>query len=255
MQKKKIVQNVLGTRLEPYGFTYDGYIYNRWQLKRVLENDLEQYVVVDKSSWGNDIRLTLSTSAQINDVYMWEITDDPVYQEDYISYSDDNDFTCILEMFADFVIKYGLKKLDEISVPLYLFNADEQMHATLYNNNVNLANSFVKKHKTADTDSIDDILNLIKSLLIKDEEKVFNDSTKQMLLEIAAFFGNKMIETYGGSWALVPGKRCNLCVVKYIDKYKLRGEWPFLCLFTMAWEKSDADRIADIYFGMVVPFV
>jgi len=260
MQKKKIIQNVLGTKLEPYGFSYDGYVYNRWQLKRVLENDVEQYVVVDRSWWGNNIRLALSTSAQINDVYMRYITDDPMYQDDYINYSNDNDFTCILEMFAEFVIKYGLEKLDEISVPLYLFDADEHMYFSLFNNNVELANSFAVKYKITDSDSIDDILELIKSILVKDEEKVFNDSTKQMLLEISAFFGNKMINTYGGSWALVPGcdlfgKQCKLCVVKYIDKYKLRGEWPFLGLFVMAWEKSDVDQIADIYFGLVVPYV
>ena len=73
-------------------------------------------------------------------------------------------------------------------------------------------------------------------------------------------FGNIMIKTYGGSWALVPGcdlfgKQSKLCVVKYIDKYKLRGEWPFLGLFVMAWEKADIEQVTIIYYKMVVPYV
>jgi len=260
MQKKKIVQNVLGTRLKPFGFTYDSYICGRWQLKRVNENGVEQYIVVDKSRWDNSIRLSLSTSVQINDIHTRHITDDPMYQEDYISYSDDNDFASILEMFSDFVIKYGLKKLEEISVPLFLFDADEYMHSTLFNDNIELANSFARKHNITVSDSIEDILCLIKSLIVIDEEKVFSDSTKLMLLEIAAFFGNKIIETHGGSWALVPGcdlfgKQCSLCVIKYIDRYKMRDEWHFLRWFIMAWEKSDADQVTNVYYKMVVPYV
>lgn len=260
MQKKKIIQNVLGARLKPYGFFYDSYFHSRWRLKRVLENGVEQYVVVDKAWWGNDIRLSLCTSYQRNEIPMRFITDDPMYQEDYISYLDDNDFSNILEMFADFVIKYGLEKLDEISVPLYLFDADEHMNLMLFDNNIELAKGFAKKNNITDLDTIDDILNLIKSLIIKDEEKVFNDSTKQMLLEIAAFFGNKMIELYGGSWALVPGcdlfgEQCNLCVVQFICKYKMRQELHFLRWFIIAWEKSDADWVTNSYYRMVAPYV
>jgi len=48
MQKGKMVQDVLGRRLEPYGFAYDGYRDRRWSLKRVTENNVEHYVVVYK---------------------------------------------------------------------------------------------------------------------------------------------------------------------------------------------------------------
>ena len=244
MQKVKIVKNVLGRRIEPYGFTYDGYCGSMWNLKRVADNDVEQFVVVYKPANDKSLRLELCTSVQIGHIYINSITDDPKYSQQFISYTDDNDFANILELFGDFVIEYGLAKLDEISTPPFLFEPDEQMYAELLKNNIELANSFVIKHDIDCNTTLEDSFDIIESIITRQEDgKRFDDVEKLVLLEITAFFSNKMISAYSGNWEWDNDN--NKCSVNYL-KGK-RQQWDFLVWFIYAWEKSEFDSIKASY--------
>ena len=228
MQKGKLVQNVLGRRLEPYGFKYDGYHDRMWELKRVTDNNVEQFVVVYKSAYGKSLRLEFCTSVQIGHIYTDSITDDPKYSQQFISYSEENEFNNILELFGDFVIEYGLAKLDEISVPLYLFEPDEQMYAELFKNNLELSKSFMMKNGIDKNITLEDSFCIFEPIVLnQDVGREFSDDTKLMLLEITAFFCNNMINTYTGNWEW---DSCdNKCYVNYIKSKQHR--WDFLIWF------------------------
>jgi len=244
MRKKQIIENVLGKRLKLYGFAYDYYTHGRWQYKRVLETQVEQYVVVYRPHADNSLRLELSTSVQGGSVHTRDLSDDPKYANPFVSYADDDEFASILEAFGDFVIEYGLKKLDEISVPLFFFKPDEQMYRDLFDNNVKLADDFARKNSIDRDEPLNASIAIIESIITqKDVEKRFDDESKLMLLELVAFFGNAIIREYGGQWEWENNYK--RCYIRYVNNEKWH-RWDFLKWFTFAWEESDFERIAHI---------
>jgi len=248
LYKEKIVQSVLGSRLEQYGFTYAGYLDRMWTLKRVTENNVDQCVIVYKSAHDDSLRLELCTSVQRGHILINGITDDPKYSEQFISFSDENEFTSILELFGDFIIEYGLKKLNEISVPVLLLEPDEQMHRQLFDNHVELADTFSKKNSVCYSDSVDESLDIIGSIIIEGEsERKLDDNSKTVLLEITAFFGAAIINSYGGNWEWQ--KIYNRCCINYVNgKYQ---RYDFLKWFVNAWEKAEIDSIKNLYDKLI----
>ena len=248
LHKEKIVQSVLGSRLEQYGFTYAGYLDRMWTLKRATDNNVDQYVIVYKSAYNDSLRLELCTSVQRGHICINSITDDPKYSKQFISFSDENEFTNILELFGDFVIEYGLKKLNEISIPIFLLEPDELMHRELFDNHVELADTFSKKNSINVSDSVDESLNIIGSIIAKGEgEKKLDDNSKLLLLEISAFFGAAIISTYGGNWEWQ--KIYNRCCVNNVNgKYQ---RYDFLKWFVNAWEKAEIDSIKNLYDKLI----
>ena len=244
MQKAKIVQNVLGKILEPYGFTYNGYDYRTWELKKVVDNNVEQYVQVYKSGYDKSLRIELGTSVQKGPIFTKEITNDPKYAKQFIEYEDDNDFANILKLFGEFVIEYGLKKLDEISVPLYSFIPDEQMYAELYKNHLELANSFMMKNNIDSNDTLEETFSIIESIIVdKEKEKVFDDNDKMMLLEMVAYFSDSIINEYGGNWEWdVYYNKCHINNINY-----RWDQWDFLIWSIRSWEKSEIKIFKNIY--------
>jgi len=248
MQKGKIVENILGKRLVPYGFVYDGYSQRMWQLKKVLKNGVEQYVIVYKSGYDNSLRLGLCTSVHRGHLFINDITDDPKYSTQFISYTDDEDFAAILDLFADFVLESGLKKLDEISKPLFRFDPDENMHSYLFNNHPALANSFAEKNKIAADSPLENSFAIIEAIMANNEkEKDFDDEAKLVLMEATAFFANKIISRHGGNWEWQdPYKRC--CLNHVNGKF---FQYDFLKWFVNAWEKADAGQIIRYYNAFI----
>jgi hypothetical protein len=247
MQKAKIVQNVLGKILEPYGFTYNGYDYRTWELKRVVDNNVEQYVLIYKSGYDKSLRLELCTSVRSMHLCTKEITDDPKYAKQFIEYEDDNDFANILKLFGEFVIEYGLKKLDEISVQTLWFEPDEQMYTELYNNHLELANSFMMTNNIERDNTLEETFIIIESIIEdREKKKEFNDSNKKMLLEMVAYFCDEIIKGYGGIWEW--DVNYNQCHVNYINEKF--NHWDFLKLFINAWEKSEI-KVIKYFYGRI----
>jgi len=243
MSKKDIINNILGKRVEPYGFTFDGYQHRRWQLKKVTENNIEQYIVVYKSAYDNSLRLELSTSVHGGSICSTDMTEYPKYCKQFIKYSDDNGFAEIIELFSDYIIDFGLTKLDEMSVPLFLFEPDEQMYSELYANHDELAMSFAKKNNITINDTIDDIMVVIEaSMTNRGCELIFDEISKRMLLEVAALLSAKVIEVHGGSW--VWDSYYNTCYICNVNVKPL--PWDFLKWLTFAWGESSFNRITQI---------
>ena len=204
MKKLQIIKDVLVKRLEPYGFLYEGYTphggHCMWKLRKTLDSSVEQYVVVYKPAGGAYLRLELNTSIHNASIYMKDITNDKKYANVFFPYLDDQEFHDILVLFGDFMIEYGLKKLEEISVPLFYYHPDEQMYRDLYQNHNELAGSFTKTYQLTEDITLNGSIPVIQSMLTKKNEKIFNSDTKRLLLEITAFLGGKIIHEYGGRW-------------------------------------------------------
>ena len=239
MQKGKLVQNVLGRSLEPYGFTYEGYRDRRWTLKKVNENNVEHNIVVYKSAYDSSVRLELSTSIQGR-----YLDDNQELVKQFIDYSDNNEFTNVLKMYSDFIIKYGLSKLDEMSVPLFLFEPTEAMYIELFNNSIQLADNFIKKNNLESSIKIGDSFAIIESIVLNQDREKFDNDVQLALLEITAFFSNKILSEYGGKWEWNDdSKRC--FVTNISGK---RQQLDFLIWFIQAWEKNECDSLKARYY-------
>jgi len=200
MKKTKIVKEILVKRLEPYGFEYNTYVHGRWELERTLENGVKQYIAVCKSPHiSNEVRLEMNTSVEFRCIYMDRITNDPKYSQQYISYSSDEDFIRILELFVDFIFEHGLRELEKTSTPSSLILPDEQMYLNIFNNNAELAENFIINRKLAERYSLEDAYELVKQIVVEKDEREYDQEAKQLLVECTAFFCNKIISTYGGN--------------------------------------------------------
>jgi len=249
MQKKKIVQNVLVKRLEPYGFVYDTYVHGRWQMQRTLENNVEQYIAVCKSPHHpREVRLEMNTSVEFRSIKMYTATDVPKYSVEYLDYSSDEEFTQILELFGDFIVEIGLKKLDEISIPSTLVLPDEQMYLDIYENNVDLADNFLKRNKLDKDCSLEDGYTIIKQILNEDGERVYDQEAKQLLTECAAFLSNKIICTYGGNWEW--SKHYNDCCINNVNG--IRNPRDFLKHTVFAWQESKSGGMEELYERILI---
>jgi len=236
---KKIIQNVLVKKLEPYGFMYDSYVCRRWILKKTLENGVEQYITVAGDPHSNDIRLEMNTSVDPRGISV-EQSDERIKLMNYLSFSNDDEFIHILERYSDFIIDYGLKKLDEISVQLFKFFPDYEMYLYLYENNKKLENEFIFSNNLNNECSLEEGYTVIKRII---EEEKFDSESKQRLLRCVAFFSNNIINTFGGNWEW--NNRNKDCTVNYINE--IWNPKDFLMIIALAWQESKYDRLEKTY--------
>ncbi|WP_066716818.1 hypothetical protein [Clostridium sp. Marseille-P299] len=214
MKKIALIKRTIGNRLKKYGFKYYRSEPNTWIFSRKC-HDVEQFVSVFESNFSKSIRLEIFTSVdvfrimEIRDFYpKWEKKYGTIYFWDY---ADEDSFIHILNDFAQIIIDYGLDALDELSIPTRESRIDLtlEMQTKLFVNHDSLCNRFIEKYKVSIDNTKDGIHQILQLMKEKQDEEY--EEMQGLLLEMAAYYGNSLINEFNGEWKW--DEKLNICII------------------------------------------
>lgn len=217
MKKTQIIKEIVGKKIEPYGFQYlktDGpcriFMREEHGIQRYYDPDdqtVRQYINIQESQYDTILTVRFSTDA----LKMKEETFDEILRElnpdkgsPWYIYTDEKSYRETLEILVDIIIKYGLNFLRTISTEEPVIPT-KKMAEDLYFKYQELDRSFVKKYQIdpvpKSEEDIDRWFQVIRRLLIETAEYPYED-VKELLLEIAAFIGERTCELLSQKWVL-----------------------------------------------------
>jgi hypothetical protein len=247
LRKITIIKKVMGEGLKPYGFEYYETRPNTWIFRR-RKQEVNQFIDVYQSQYSQAIRLELYTSLDLYD--RKEIRQFyPEWAENcgerwFWDFTDKESFIQVLKEFLSIIIECGLNTLDALSIPTRktLIKAGEEMYRKLYEEHDSLCDSFIKKYSVsinATRQGIEKILQIMRDK--KDEDY---ESMKELLLEMAAYYGNALCYEFRGKW-IWDTDRCRLIMY---DKFGETNWFP-LQNIVVCWRdiEEEGDYLIDIY--------
>lgn len=244
MNRLKIIKEIIGSRINPYGFKYLRYTHNRWTFRRTVDGVDQDIVIAKCIHSDNELRIEICTSVQQLGLEIRWITDNPKYaQKIYWKYENDEEYIRILEEFSDIMVKYCINKLDEISVPIHKYSPTPEMHYKLYNQNKDLVKDYIrKKGYTIEQVNIGLALDSVVEAIQKNKGKKYEE-VQDEFVEVSALYGTEMIHRYGGEW-----KYYNLQKVCAI--IKMKGAYStcnLLRTIVECWEEDNVEYIIEIH--------
>jgi hypothetical protein len=249
VQKIQLIKKVLENKFAHFGFTFLGSTHRGlWEFRKIIQNDIEQYIRIYLDRHVKHFVYLDISSKYAHGVRVKDFAPEPKYaNKQHWEFNDENEFIGILQEMGEIIEKYGLKKLDEISVSPYRFEPTEAMYKRLYEKHEELSVNFKKKHDINESITLKQSLDFIVKLLTTDGEKIYDDDTKEMLLEVAAFYGEQMIKRYSGNWEWhEKARRCAIGNMKHLSSISF-----VLHNIVQAWENASSKILTDDYEFMI----
>lgn len=233
--KRNMVREIMEKKLSPYGFAYVGYELLCWTFAREM-NGVKQYVVIQKSNWGDSYYLEIYTSSNQYPLRIPEITGDLTKFEN-LDYHNETEQREVLNELADIVIKYGLERFNTIK-PVKIYKATPEMHQKLFEEEKNLTKNFLQRHQY---ESINDerVLMILQQEINMLQGKEYEE-VQDRLVELAAVYGNLVIESMGGEWENRNGKT-------YIGQVPLHFRIHVLLEIVRGWAKLN-DNVVVLWY-------
>lgn len=211
MKKTKIIKEIVGKRLEPYGFHYlktDGpcRIFEREikEIKRYYDPDdvVKQYINVQENHFSKSLVVRLSTN-----VYGYEteceLEQVKLYSTSaWIEYTDEEDYKEKLNLLADLIIQYAFGLLDEMSVEEKIIPTKamaEQLFAQYEQLDHGFITEFHINAKPATIADVEEWDRIIKEVLV-DKVELPYDEVKELLTKLAAFIGERACDLFSQKW-------------------------------------------------------
>ena len=133
---------------------------------------------------------------------MWGLDPLEKYGGGWTEYTDENGYKEVLMLFAELIIKYAFDMLDEMSVEEEAIPT-KKMNERLLHHTRQLDQDFTDKYhiKTVPEkiEDIDEWERLIRQLLTESISRPY-EGEKELLMEIAAFIGNRCCELCDSEW-------------------------------------------------------
>jgi len=260
MQKVRLVKKVLGDMFAKHGYEYAGRIGGGvleyvWEFKKTPENGNDQIItiILDRYTYIRMYSVCFYIRSKYGQCGVKEIVpeSEQAEQREFLSYwevKDDDEFVKALEEIGDIIEKYGFAKLDELSVSPYKFEPTYEMFVKLFKGHKELSAKFMKEHNISDDITLGESIEVIKGIVEAEGERVYDDETKDRLIELAAFYGEQLIKKYEGNWdwCKVGKDRCAVFNMK-----NLIGSAYVLHRILITWEKANAENITELYESMV----
>lgn len=215
MKKTQIVKEIIGKKLKDYGFVYkkkDGvqWVFEREiPYKRVYDpnhNFVKQYVMIQEHRYANELAMHFWTNVLLNRFLGKELDIlkefNPDGKNQWFQYSGEKEYRQVLELFGDLAVKYGIDFLNQMSdeneiIPTKLMDAE------LYENHKILDESFLKRYQInpipEELSDIDDWFLKIKEIIFDLAKRPYEEA-KSLLIEIAAFIGERNCELLDSKW-------------------------------------------------------
>ena len=220
MKKTQIIKNTVGEKLKDYGFCYlktEGscriFMREAHGYKRYYDPEtdvVKQYVNIQESDYGMGLTVRFETDA-VNGVS----GDDAEFLKEknpnklsankgssWFFYSGEEDYKRVLLYLADLIIEYGLDYLDRMSIEEEVIPT-KAVANVLMENHAELDRRFLEKYKfntvAHSMEDIEDWFQKLKEMIISVSEKPYEE-VEELLLEMAAFIGERHCELIGAKW-------------------------------------------------------
>lgn len=212
MKKTQIIKEIVGKSLEPYGFKYlktDGpcrvFLRELAGVKRYYDpenNVVKQFINIQESNMSRSLTVGYNT-----DVYGYEVERRLKQIKEYnifgwVDYSDEDSYREKLHLLTNLIIQYALGELNDMSVEEEIIPT-KAMAEILFEQHKQLDQTFIDEfHLKAIPEKVEDIdgwYQLVKELLIDSSEQPY-ENTKELILKITAFIGERACELLPGRW-------------------------------------------------------
>ena len=204
MQKTKIIKEIIGTRIEPYGFQYlktDGpcriFVRELTGVKRYYDPDIQtvkQYINIQESRHSKCLTARLSTDVNTLEQGLEQIR--KYDKTGWLDYTDEDSYRKQLKLLADLIVEYGFAYLDEQSIEKETMRTkamDEKLAQELEQLDKEFIDEYHVKRIPERTEDIDEWFCLIKRMIADNAERSY-DEVKDLLVKIAAFIGRRDCE-------------------------------------------------------------
>ncbi len=216
MKKTQIIKEVVGKKLDPYGFRYlktDGpcriFIREAKGVGRVYDPDndvAKQYVNIQESRFDKELIVRFETDV-INPLnrnpleILSQLSPKPGY-DSWFPYEDEESYRKTLSTLVDIVIQYGIDFLDQMSVEETIIPT-KKMADELYSHHEEHVRLFAEKYHLNTTPQfeadIDQWFDTIRKVIMDTADQPYED-VKDLLVEIAAFIGERTCEMLEQEW-------------------------------------------------------
>jgi hypothetical protein len=258
MKKKKNVMEIVGEIVEKYGFIYDE-IYKSnftWVFTRE-QNSIKQRIHVVESRFDKVLMLRFETTAwvwgnsSINAISCIPENKYSGNQGGMWRYEDEEGFKKNLGEFAEIIEKYGIDKLNEISIEEEVIPTNE-MGKCLLVSHEELSASFINKYQLEmEQRTTEDVLkwfDIIEKSMNQSKDQSY-ESVKEELIETTAFLGEQLRKEVGGEWNYQLGEYRSLCI-RELNCYTIPS-YPILRSVIKAWKDQSIERFREVYLFML----
>lgn len=231
MRIKKRVMEIVGESVKKHEFFYEKEYSNNiiWVFKRE-KGELCQRILIQKHRFCKELMLRFRPTAYVNPEIDAQNIVPPGRYQNHITeearkmctaigydlskpknliqpmwfYDNEEDVRGILEEFVDVIEKYGLDKLEELSIEeANRIIPTEEMNEKLYASHDELCQKFIKEYGiSVEQRSEDDIRKWFKIIFPKMQEKREEpyENVQYFLVEVAAFLGKQLAIVLEARW-------------------------------------------------------
>ena len=214
MNRTQIIKKIVGEQLKDYGFrflkaenTCRIFIREAHGYKRYYDPEtdvVKQRIILQQHRFDNAITVRFRTDAS-NKLVGTELEAlrwlNPKRRE-WFEYSDDEEYEKVLAQLAEIIIEYGLDFLHQMSIEEEV-TPTKAMADELYKNHRELDERFISKYKVnpvpQSLSDIEEWFRQLRQMIIAATEKPYEE-VKELLVEMAAFIGERNCEILGEKW-------------------------------------------------------
>lgn len=211
MSINSIIKNNAAIKLKEFGFIFEkkqGSL--RWMFSRKKE-DIIQYIVFDKSSFSQSIRVEFSTSNSRREYNLYDIILDV---KCWWEYKNEQELEEAIEEIVNLSIKHVIPFLDIIMIPD--IEATNEMHKELLNNTEEKALNFSKKYNL-EFSKVEEELKKLEDIIMETRKQPF-DNNIETFTTAAAYIGELIKRHNGGDW--VWDEKFQACMLTNIGSRK-----------------------------------
>ncbi|MCL2254447.1 MAG: hypothetical protein FWC09_08380 [Lachnospiraceae bacterium] len=238
MNKRKIIQKIIGDAIKSYGFEFSGYDSETCAYKKSV-GDIVQCIAIYFYS-KNELKIYFSTNAYgqhpiCGETLVNEGEDRGDFLGHYI-YANEQEFINIIEYFKKIIFDYGFVALERISINTTEIRPTAEMNLFLYENHENLNLEYRTKLGITNDISHEEVLKKVHDYIASIKEKDFI-SIKNDIIGLAAIYGTLLVNVSDGYWQLGSDKK-NICWIRAKNNY-CESEYPLNTIIVCWRDKSD----------------
>ena len=201
--KEKWIKKIIGEAVAERGFVYtghsrDGYVHG--YSFECTKGDLRQDIHITVIS--NTIRMQLNTNAYgqiwVNVCDLLESNLEPDVMG-FLEFKNEDEYKEILHSFCEILIQKGFAVLEEKSKPTTEIRPKKETYWKLYTEHDELNREYRKKYDLEDTESSLKCMKRISDIILETTDREFAE-VEEMLIGLAAVYGDQLIQKWGGEW-------------------------------------------------------
>ncbi len=250
MKKTKIIREIVGKRLEPYGFQYYKtesalciFMREMHGIQRFYEPEkdvVKQYITIQDSGFSKMLTVNLYTDAHVEGKKerMEQLKElDLQGTSKWVEYEDEESYRKALNRLTEIIIKYGFNELEQMSRENPVI-VTKDMEEKLYMQYKELDALFIEEYHIKmipeKEEDIDEWYRIIRKIIMEYAEYPYEE-VKEILIKIAAFHGERLCELLEAEWKSSSDKKIPIifmhqpCPAAFSPLGKVLGLWKYKC--------------------------